>query len=332
MNPIFDDIFHEKILPLGDNEIRPLWTVIIPTRNCANYLSRTLQSVLKQDQGADKMEIYIVDDCSDKDNPIEVIEKYGEGRIQFIKQNTNVGKSANYGTGLKKSKGKLIHILHGDDEVLEGFYKNMESLFLDFPDSGAAFCQCNYIDENSKVFEKTGFEAHNAGILEDWISKIIVSQRIQPPSLVVKREVYEQLGGYDNRLKYMEDWEMYVRIANYFKVAYTPVILANYRVHSLSSSQTSIKKGERIKTQKLVIKIIDSYTPKACLKKIRKTRSIQQAFYLIQFIPYVIKSRDFVAYCKILINILRFTINPRTLYNTFYFTVKWRTLSKRNNG
>lgn len=262
---------------------RPLWSVIIPTRNCAVYLRDTLLSVLCQYPGNDKMEIIVVDDCSNKDSPFEVVEKYGNGKVQFIKQSSNVGKSRNYATGIKMSKGKYIHILHGDDIVLPGFYSEMEMIFLNFPEAGAAFCRANYINQDGEIKGKTGVERSEMGILENWLDKIVLSQRIQPPSLVVKREVYEQIGGYDIRLKYMEDWEMYVRIATKFSFAFTPKLLASYRVHSNNSSQSSILKGERLKTHRLIIKIIDSYV---CIdKETRKSRNNFQAEYLISFYP-----------------------------------------------
>ncbi|NJK97904.1 MAG: glycosyltransferase family 2 protein [Bacteroidales bacterium] len=170
MNPLFDDIFHTKIKPV---ENKFLWSVIIPTRNCANFLKTTIQSILCQYPGSEKMEIIVVDDCSDKDNPQEIVDTFGEGKVKFIKQETNVGKSINYGTGLNLSSGKYIHILHGDDLVLPGFYSEMEYLFSSYPTIGAAFCQTNYINEKGEIKGKTGIEIPETGILDDFLNKIV---------------------------------------------------------------------------------------------------------------------------------------------------------------
>ncbi|MFW5804573.1 MAG: glycosyltransferase family 2 protein, partial [bacterium] len=193
-----------KIKPVTDSIKRPLWSIIIPTYNCANYLKETLESVLAQYPGPEKMEIIVVDDHSTKDDPEQVVNEFGEGKVKFIRQPTNVGKSKNYETGLNVSKGLYIHLLHGDDMVNEGFYPKMEELFIQFPEAGAAFCQCNYIDAVGNIKQQTGKEIPQDGIIPNWLEKIATWQRVQPPSIVFKREVYEKIGGYNLQLQYME--------------------------------------------------------------------------------------------------------------------------------
>jgi glycosyltransferase involved in cell wall biosynthesis len=324
----FEDGFHEPISPLPDDSKTVNWSVIILAYNCSEYLPDTFDSILNQDPGKDKMEILVVDDFSQPDSIPELIEKFGRGRIQYIRQKMNVGKSKNYATGLLHSRGKFIHILHGDDRIHPGFYEGLYELFQRFPDAGAAFCQSNYINSKNLILGVTGKELDRDGILEGWDRKITISQRIQPPSIVVKREVYEQVGGYDNRLKYFEDWEMYNRISRYYKVAFTPEILADYRVHEKSSSQKSSYRGERLKTQKEVIRIIDSYLDPKTIASIRPQRNQEQAQYIIRMIPTAMKNRDLVGYLRMVKGILGFSWHPKILYHLLYFTIKWKTVDK----
>ena len=96
------------IPPVSENTSRPLWSVMIPTYNCANYLRETLASVLAQDLGSDVMQIMVIDDCSD-DNPESVVEELGKGRVEFYRQPQNVGMTHNFQTSLEKSRGHLVH-------------------------------------------------------------------------------------------------------------------------------------------------------------------------------------------------------------------------------
>ena len=61
------------ISPVAEGLHRPLWSVMIPTFNCAKYLRQTLESVLVQDPGTEQMQIEVVDDCSTKDDPEAVV-------------------------------------------------------------------------------------------------------------------------------------------------------------------------------------------------------------------------------------------------------------------
>lgn len=128
-----------KVLPIDDHKsVRPLWSVVIPTYNCSIYLRETIQSVLIQDKGVENMEIWVVDDCS-TDNPQAIVEELGKGRIGFYRQKQNVGQLNNFSTCLNLAKGKIIHLLHGDDFVHDGFYENLWKGFISDDSVGAAF-------------------------------------------------------------------------------------------------------------------------------------------------------------------------------------------------
>jgi glycosyltransferase involved in cell wall biosynthesis len=285
--------FHINIATVPKGIKRPLWSVIIPTYNCARYLRETLASVLAQDPSEVLMEIIVVDDYSTQDDPEAVVKEFGQGRVQFIRQKENVGKSKNYSKGIEMSTGHYIHLLHGDDTINLGFYNKIESLFKNNSKVSAAFCRCNYINAESKFFGETNLLSASEGILENFQNQIAIWQVIQPPSIVFKREVYETLGTYDKRLKYIEDWEFYVRVSVYFQFAYSPEKLANYRVFSENSSSQSIKGGKRVPTIDQVITIIDEYLPSETKEKISKRRNNAVAIYLLSFIPRLVANKDF---------------------------------------
>jgi cellulose synthase/poly-beta-1,6-N-acetylglucosamine synthase-like glycosyltransferase len=65
---------------------RPLWSVMIPSYNSGEYLRRTLQSVLAQDPGLERMQIEVVDHCSTADDPESLVRAVGGSRVAFYRR------------------------------------------------------------------------------------------------------------------------------------------------------------------------------------------------------------------------------------------------------
>src|SRR5690554_4625162 len=118
-----------KIKPLADDMDRPLWSVMIPSYNCISYLRDAINSVLVQAPSAEGMQIEVIDDCSTDGDIEALVNELGEGRVGFFRQPKNVGSLRNFATCINRAKGRLIHILHGDDTVKPGFYQEINSLF-----------------------------------------------------------------------------------------------------------------------------------------------------------------------------------------------------------
>jgi glycosyltransferase involved in cell wall biosynthesis len=106
--------------PVSDGQPRPFWSVMIPTYNCAQYLRETLASVLAQDPGPEDMEIEVVDDQSTRDDPEAVVRELARGRVRFFRQPQNRGAIRTFNTCIARSRGRWLHILHGDDTVRPG--------------------------------------------------------------------------------------------------------------------------------------------------------------------------------------------------------------------
>jgi glycosyltransferase involved in cell wall biosynthesis len=249
------------IRPVDTNVRRPTWSVMIPTYNCAATLGETLSSVLQQDPGPDQMQIEVVDDASDRDDPEAVVRDIGAGRVRFFRQQHNVGLVRNFETCLQRSRGHYVHLLHGDDFVLAGFYRALQRGFESDPSVGAAFCRWMIVDEASNVRTIAEPRQDHAGELIDAAVHLAAEQHIVTPSIAVRREAYELLGGFDERLECAEDWEMWVRIAASFAVWYEPSLLAAYRNHPDSNTGRHHRLAEELRYTAVVIDMIGSYLP-----------------------------------------------------------------------
>ncbi|MEW5930333.1 MAG: glycosyltransferase [Gemmatimonadota bacterium] len=254
----------EPVAPVPEGVERPLWSVMIPTYECAGYLRQTLESVLAQDPGPERMQVEVVDDHSTGDDPEAVVREVGGGRVGFFRQPRNVGHVRNFNTCLRRSRGRLVHLLHGDDAVREGFYRRMGEAFEARPEIGAAFCRHLVMDEDGHWTVVSKLEEPRSGVLENWLERIAVGQRLQAPSMVVRREAYERLGGFDDRIAhYGEDWEMWVRIAARYPVWYETEPLAVYRVSSRSLSGRTVRSGENGRDLRRAIEINRDALPPA---------------------------------------------------------------------
>lgn len=241
---------------------RPLWSVVIPTYNPnPDYLEKTLKSIVEQDLGVDQMQIEVVDDRSTQNDPEELVTRIGQGRVSFYRHPKNLGLIGNWNACIERARGHWVHILHQDDLVKPGFYNRLQTAFEQEPTVGAAFCRYFYMDEKGYEQALSPLERETPGVISNWIERIAVSQRIECPSIVVKREVYEKLGGYCKEVHYAADWEMWKRIAAHYSVWYEPKLLASYRSHSFSETSRLTKSGANIADTRKAIKISQSYLP-----------------------------------------------------------------------
>lgn len=235
---------------VGEKGNEVLISVMIPVYNCAHLLKEALMSVLSQDLGPELMEITVVDDHSLRDDPKAIVDEIGCGRISFFRQQENVGQMYNLNTCIELSKGELVHILHCDDRVLPGFYKNVIDAFDAMPGIGAVFTRNAFINEQGSCTNISSALNDTNGIIENWLQKIYTEQLIQTPAIVVKKSVYRQIGFFRTDLKTCEDWEMWVRISEKFPVWYINKVLAEYRITTGSTTSKNNVNGRFVQDLK----------------------------------------------------------------------------------
>lgn len=287
---------HRPVPPPVDSARRPMWSVMVPTYNCAPYLGAALRSVLVQDPGRKAMQIEVVDDCSQRDDPHAVVAELGSDRVQFFAQPHNVGHTRNFNTCLARATGHLVHLLHGDDMVVPGFYETMGDTFAAHPEIVAAFCRYQVIDQDGRVLQVARPESPTAGVIPNWFEQIAVGQRLQPPAIVVRRSAYEAVGGFDQRIAaYGEDWEMWTRLAAHGPVWYEPAPLSCYRVHPNSISSRTVRSGENMHDIRMIIEMIRDLLPEADAERLTARSQENNALGALRRGLRLFDSRDHAA-------------------------------------
>jgi glycosyltransferase involved in cell wall biosynthesis len=218
-----------------------MWSITIPTYNASAYLAETLQSVLAQDMGQQKMEIVVVDNCS-TDDTVDIVKRVGEGRIKCVVNERNIGMFGNFNKCIELAQGSLVHLLNADDLVNPGFYQQFEQAFEAHPDVYLVSCNADIIDENGHVTGKTTSLQSLTAPSND-VTELLWTNPLVTPTVVVRKEAYTKLGGFDTRFSYIGDWEMWLRVIFFFKGIYLPDVLAQYRVHSQNGTSSLMSAG-----------------------------------------------------------------------------------------
>ncbi|MFD1874760.1 glycosyltransferase family 2 protein [Hymenobacter bucti] len=319
-----------QIAALPSTTERPQWSVMIPTYNCTPFLREALRSVLAQDPGAARMQIEVVDDASTDEDVAAVVAALGAGRVQYYRQPANVGSLRNFETCLNRARGHLVHLLHGDDRVRPGFYAQVGQLLARYPAAGAAFTHYASVDEHGAVVHDFEPVQPAAGILPNWLVRLAETQYIQYACMVVRREVYEHLGSFYGTTC-GEDWEMWVRIARHYPVAYSPETLAEYRGHPGSVSWKKAQQGQLLADWAQVIARIEEHLPPDQRQKVgRLARKRSAQLGIGEAYHALAHTKSWAAAHGVLAQALRLSPHPATYYQVLKFYAKvllrWRRL------
>lgn len=223
----------------------PTVSVIIPTYNRANLVGKAIKSVLSQTY--QDFEIIVIDDGS-TDNTEEVIRSFKDKKVKYIKKyKKNKGISVARNIGIKMARGKYIALLDSDDEWLpEKLDKQSKVLQSESPEVGVV-CSWSYnIDEKGNYISKRCLPKKGGYIYEDLLS----TNPISVPTVLIRKECFNRVGLFDDLLNAQEDWDMWIRIAKYYRFALIKVPLVKYRLHS---NQISKNLGVKIITANRIL-------------------------------------------------------------------------------
>lgn len=233
--------------------------MVIPVHNCADYLAEALSGVVAQLADRDDAEIIVVDDAS-RDDPARVVERLGRDRVQYRSNPGHLGAVDTFNRCLDLATGELVHLLHGDDMVLPGFYPAMEQALAD-PTAVAAVCRAQDVDAHNSPTYITKSYRQGTGVWMNALDALAVSNRVRAPGIVVRRAAYERVGGYRTDLPHAADWEMWARLAAHGPVVFVDQVLACYRRHDTSDTSTRVSTGANIRERVIAIGVVGDHVP-----------------------------------------------------------------------
>ncbi|MEM3407746.1 MAG: glycosyltransferase [Nitrososphaerota archaeon] len=193
------------------NESSPLVSVIIPTYNRAWLLSKAVESVLNQSY--QNFEVIIIDDCSEDDTK-NLVKKFKDRRIRYIRHRKRKGAAAARNTGIKAAKGNYIAFQDSDDYWHPKKLEKQMRTFLNAPhDLGVVYTSFWRIDGNKKVYYPRPHIKPKEGYLHEVLLK---TNFIGLSTAVVKRKCFEKAGVFDEDLPRQQDWDLWLRISKYY--------------------------------------------------------------------------------------------------------------------
>ena len=213
---VMDNIAKYLINNVSNCDKKPLFSVIMPSYNRKNIITKAIQSVLNQTY--ENFELIIVDDGS-SDGTRELLNSFLDSRIKLIFHDTNKGSSAARNTALNVANGEYIAYLDSDNEWDSKYLETMLGAFIELSDADALYCgQLLYTDD---VPFAVRFGSFNKSLLHN-------SNYIDMNCFCHKKEVYNKIGGFDENLSRLVDWDLILRTSNFFKLYSVPVLLSKY--------------------------------------------------------------------------------------------------------
>ncbi len=241
----------------------PEISVIIPTYNRADFLSKAIKSVLNQK--FQNLELIIVDDGS-TDNTKEIVNEFQkkDKRVKYIWQKNSGGPAEPKNTGIKNSESDFLAFLDSDDEWLDKDKLKKQKDFLEKnSDYGLVGTNALVMDEKEKIVGKLIHSGKDELIRR----KILIKNQFIHSSVMFRKEITERVGLYKKEKKYVEDYDLWLRIGQYYKFANLPFYGLKYRLNPYGETATK-NRQQVVNSFKLTIKFKTKYPNfvLACLK------------------------------------------------------------------
>ncbi len=213
----------------------PRVDVIIPTFNSAASICEAVDSALAQTFQA--IAVLVVDDGSTDDTRELVASRFGRQSNVSLLHQANAGPAAARNLGIRQSRSDLVAFLDSDDLWAPDKLEKQVGQLDGHPEAGLSFCDVTIEgDGDPRVtrFMRKRYRGDTSvrGIIEADFPGCT-------PSVVVRRTVLDELGGFDESFPNNEDWDLWIRIVTRYPVFFIeePLAVVRARKESISRSR-----------------------------------------------------------------------------------------------
>lgn len=198
----------------------PRISVVIPTYNYGHYLPTAIASV--REQKWPDLEIIVVDDGSTDETP-RVMEELAGDDLRYLRQ-PNAGAAAARNLGIRESNGEWIAFLDADDFWMPDKLAIQMGELQKHPT--ASF---SYADVRERFVDGTESNLECEPVRKSLILKLLTGNAFSTPTVIVRRQCFQEVGLFDEKLRTGEDWDMWLRLAAHFECIYVARPLALVR-------------------------------------------------------------------------------------------------------
>lgn len=212
--------------PLTEALVPSLVSVIIPTRNRADKLPRALDSVLAQEGLGSQFQIQVIviDDASSDGTPA-VVRRYST--VQYFRLETQHGAAAARNVGLRASTGQYVAFLDDDDLWLPHKLRVQLPVLEKHKDLAVVYSQAMYFHGAPPAFvAPEASSARSGSVFQTLLTEGCFCPH--PAVLLLRREVFEAVGYFDEQLRSSEDFDLYLRIAFRYPFQFVPGAVSVY--------------------------------------------------------------------------------------------------------
>ena len=234
----------------------PRISVLMPSFNYARFLPTAITGVLSQSYV--DIELIITDDCS-TDGSREIAEEWKriDDRVVVVVHEVNRGLAAARNSGFARSSGGFIALCDADDIWAVEKLKVQLECFHRQPDIGVVHSDALIIDSEGNLSGQrysSRFHGRAQKCSGRLFDELCMRNFVCNSSVILKRECLAYAGGFDERLRSLEDWICWARVSKKYCFDYVADTLLQYRVHAANlSNQATAMARFRVMAMSLLL-------------------------------------------------------------------------------